>query len=123
MRKLLSFLSVSCLVLALSAVPANAGCTSIDESTPYGLVKGQVCVSHDSATFNGTVTNLAGQAYTVAAKGTLSGKAPKVTIAGTVTVSQGGTVVAHVTIKETATTELGAAVAFLEKLLKEVPQL
>ena len=123
MRKLISLLSASCLALALSALPAKAGCTTINDATPYGPVDGQVCLAHNNLSFNGTVTNLAGQVYTVVAHGTVSGKAPKVTLDGTVTVSQDGTVIAHVTINDTATTKIGAAEKSLEKLLKKVPQL
>ena len=123
MRKLICLLSASCLLLALSAVPAKAGCTTINDATPYGKVDGQVCVAHNNVSFNGTITNLAGQVYTVVAHGTISGKAPKVTLDGKVTVYRDGAIIAHVTIEDTAPTELGAAEKFLEKLLKKVPQL
>jgi hypothetical protein len=122
MRKLISLLSAACLALVLCTASAKAGCLPIHESSPYGTVNGQVCMSPGNVSFTGTVTTAAGKTYTITATGTASGSYPNVSVSGQVTITDGTTVVQTVTVTGTGQNLLIAAVGFINKTITLVPQ-
>ena len=125
MRKLLSILSASCLLLALGVVQAKATTYTNDVSFTFNgdTVQGAFTLdtTAKSLSFDGTVTTAAGQTYDVVAEGDITGQAPRVTLSGSITISQGGVVIKQITINQTASNEWAAIDDFILKLLASFP--
>ncbi len=124
MRKLLTILSASCLLLTLGVVQAKATCYTIPPTPLYNgyTIAGQFCMDQNGLSFTGTATK-AGQTYDIVAVGNITGQPPRVTLSGTITVSlPDGTIVKQVTINQTASTDWACIQAFLQKLLGALPQ-
>lgn len=124
MRKIISLLSVTGLLLALSAVPAKATCYTIPAVVPYNgyVIGGELCLGQNNLTFTGTAT-ANGKTYDVVAFGAITGSGAQSTLSGSITVSLNGQVVKQVTIqKNVSSGQYDAVIAFLEKLLAQLPK-
>lgn len=125
MRKLLCILSATCLLLALGVVQAKATTYTNDVSFTFKgeTVKGTFTLdtTAKSLSFDGSVTTPAGQTYDVLAEGDITGQAPRLTLSGSITISQGGTIVKQITINQTASNEWTAIDDFILKLLASFP--
>ncbi len=123
MRKLLSLVSVTCLLLGLGAVQAKANCYTIPPTQLYNgyTIAGDFCIDQNGLSFTGTATK-AGQTYDIVATGNVTGQAPRLTLSGTITITlPDGTLVKQVTINKTASTEWACIQAFPQKLLGSLP--
>ncbi len=125
MRKLLSILPITCLLLALGVVQANATTYTYPVSFSYNGDKVQGTFTLDTTantlSFIGMVTPATGQAYDIVAEGDITGQAPRLTLSGSITVSQGGVVIDQLTINQTASSEWAAIDDFIIKLLSVFP--
>jgi hypothetical protein len=125
MRKLLSILSVTCILLALGAVQAKATTYTDPVSFTYNgdTVQGVFTLdtTAKSLSFVGTVTTAAGQTYDIVAEGDITGQAPRLTLSGSITISQGGVVIQQITINQTASNQWAAIDDFILKLLASIP--
>jgi len=125
MRKLLSILSTTCLLLALGMVQAKATIYTNDVSFTFNGDKVQGTFTLDttakSLSFDGSVTTAAGQTYDILAEGDITGQAPRVTLSGSITISQGGVVIKQITINQTANSDWAAIDEFIIKLLQAFP--
>jgi hypothetical protein len=126
MRKLLSILTATCLLLALGVAQAKATTYTDPVSFTFNgdTVQGVFTLdtTAKSLSFDGTVTTAAGQTYDVVAEGNITGQAPRLTLSGSITVSlPDGTIVKQITINQTASTEWAAIDDFLVKLLAALP--
>ncbi len=125
MRKLLSLLSVTSVLLAIGLVQAQATTYTYPVSFTYNgdTIQGNFALDTTANTlsFTGTVTTAAGQTYDVVAEGDITGQAPRLTLSGSITISQGGVIIKQVTINQTASTEWAAIDAFILKLLAALP--
>ena len=97
MRKLISILSVTCLLLGLGLVQAKA------------------------TIYTNNVSFAAGATYDIVAEGDITGQAPRVTLSGSITISQGTTIIKQITINQTANSDWQAIDEFLIKLLQSFP--
>ncbi len=122
MRKILSILSATCLLLALGVGQARATCYTIPPTQLYNgyTIAGEFCLDQNGLSFTGTATK-AGQTYDIVAVGNITGRPPRLTLSGTITVSQGGTIIKQITINQTAINDWAAIEAFLQKLLGALP--
>ncbi len=122
MRKLLSIVTAACVLLGMSLVQAKANCYTIPPTQLYNgyTIAGQFCLDQTGLSFVGTATK-AGQTYDINAVGNISGQAPRLTLSGTITISQNGNVIKQITINQTAINDWAAIQAFLQKLLAALP--
>ncbi len=122
MRKILNILPATCLLLALGVVQARAVCYTIPPTQLYNgyTIAGDFCLDQNGLSFTGTATK-AGQTYDIVAVGNITGKPPRLTLSGTITVSQAGTIIKEITINQTASSEWAAIEAFIQKLLGALP--
>ncbi len=126
MRKILSILSITCLLLAVGVVPAKATTYNYPVSFTYNgdTVQGTFTLdtTAKSVSFTGTVKTAAGQTYDILAEGDITGQPPRLTLSGSIVVSlPDGTVVTEITINQTASTYWAAIDDFLLKLLGALP--
>jgi hypothetical protein len=125
MRKLLSILSATCLLLALGMVQAKATTYTNAVSFKFNgdTVQGTFTLdtTAKSLSFDGSVTTAAGQTYEIMAEGDISGQAPRITLSGSITISQNGTIIKQITINQTASSEWAAIDDFIIKLLQSFP--
>jgi hypothetical protein len=125
MRKLISILSATCLLLALSVTQAKATTYTDPVSFTFNgdTVQGVFTLdtTAKSLSFDGTVTTAAGQTYDIVAEGDITGQAPRLTLSGSITISQGGVIIKQITINQTASSEWAAIDDFLMKLLAALP--
>jgi len=125
MRKLISILSATCLLLVLGVVQAKATTYTNDVSFTFNgdTVKGTFTLdtTAKSLSFDGTVTTAAGVTYDIVAEGDITGQAPRLTLAGSITISQNGVIIKQITINQTASTEWAAIDDFIIKLLESFP--
>ena len=125
MRKLISILSATCLLLALSVTQAKATTYTDPVSFTFNgdTVQGVFTLdtTAKSLSFVGTVTTAAGQTYDIVAEGDITGQAPRLTLSGSITISQGGVIIKQITINQTASSEWAAIDDFLMKLLAALP--
>jgi len=119
MRKLIGLISGTCLALALTALPANATCYSLNgQSIPgIGAVTGQVCLTSTSASLLAAVTTAAGT-FDVVANGAIRGT----TLTGTVVIYKNGVVVERKTFKVSSPVSYLTALEFFDKALALIPQ-
>ncbi len=123
MRKLLSIVSVTCLLLGLGVVQAKATCYTIPPTQLYNgyTIAGDFCMDQSGLSFNGTATK-GTQTYDIVAVGNITGQAPRLTLSGSITVSlPDGTIVKQITINQTASSDWVCIQAFLQKLLGSLP--
>ncbi len=125
MRKVISLLSVS-LLLAIGAVQAKATTYTYPVSTTYNgyTIVGTFTLdlTANQMAFVGTATTPSGETYDINAEGDITGQAPRLTLSGSITISQGDLIIKQVTINQTASTEWAAIEAFIQKLLAALPQ-
>ncbi len=122
MRKLLSLVSVTCLLLGLGAVQAKANCYTIPPTQLYNgyTIAGDFCIDQNGLSFTGTATK-AGQTYQIVAVGNITGQAPRLTLSGTIEITFPDGTVKQITINKTASTDWACIQAFLQKLLGSLP--
>ena len=125
MRKLITILCATCLLLTLGLVQAKAATYTNDVSFTFNgdAVQGVFTLdtTAKSLSFDGTVTTAAGQTYDIVAEGDITGQAPRLTLSGSITISQGGVIIKQITINQTASSEWAAIDDFLMKLLAALP--
>jgi hypothetical protein len=126
MRKLLSIVSITCLLLGVGVLPAKATTYTYPVSFTYNGDSVQGTFTLDttakSLSFTGTVTTAAGKTYDVMAEGDITGQAPRLTLSGSITISlPDGTIVTQITINQTASTYWAAIDDFVMKLLAALP--
>ncbi len=127
MRKLISILSATCLLLAMGLLQTQAATytynippTTYNGYTIQGIFS--LDLTANQLMFVGTATSAAGETYDIVAEGDITGQAPRLTLSGSITVSQGDTIIKQVTINQTASSEWAAIQAFIQKLLAALPQ-
>jgi hypothetical protein len=122
MRKLISIVTAIGLFVTISAVQAKASCYSIPALIPINgyTIGGEFCLGQDSLSFMGTATK-SGVTYGIMAVGSVTGSGTKLTLNGSVTITQGLKVIKQVSIHENLGNELAVIEAFLQKLLAELP--
>ncbi len=123
MRKLLSILSVTGLLLAFGAAQAQAECYTFPAVAPIKgyTVGGTLCYGQNSASLNGTATKN-GQTYDIVAWANVTGSGANMVLSGSVTVTLNGNIVKQVTIHEgIPSRDLAAIEAFLSKLRAPLP--
>ena len=125
MRKLITILCATCLLLTLGLVQAKAATYTNDVSFTFNgdTVQGVFTLdtTQKSLSFDGSVTTAAGQTYDVVADGDIQGQAPRLTLEGSITISQGTNIIKQITINQTASNEWAAIDDFLLKLLASFP--
>ncbi len=126
MRKLVSILFATCVLLTLGLVQDQAATYTYPVSVTYHGDKVQGTFTLDTTartlSFDGSVTTAAGQTYDIVAEGDITGQAPRLTLSGSITVTlPDGTIVKQITINQTASSEWAAIDAFLMKLLAALP--
>ncbi len=124
MRKILSILSITSLLLVVGVMPAKATTYTYPVSFSYNGDSIQGTFTLDttakSLSFIGTVTN-AGGTFDIDAEGDITGQAPRLTLSGSITISQDGNIIDQVTINQTASTYWAAIDDFIMKLLAALP--
>ncbi len=123
MRKLVNILAAAGFLLVMGLVQGQASCYTIPPTQLYNgyTIAGDFCVDQNGLSFTGTAT-IGDQTYDIVAVGNVTGRTPRMTLSGTITVSQGDTIIKQVTINQTARGEWAAIQAFLQKLLASLPQ-
>ncbi len=124
MRKILSILSITSLLLVVGVMPAKATTYTYPVSFSYNGDSIQGTFTLDttakSLSFIGTVTT-AGGTFDIDAEGDITGQAPRLTLSGSITISQDGNIIDQVTINQTASTYWAAIDDFIMKLLAALP--
>jgi len=124
MRKIISLLSVTGLLLALSAGQAKATCGTFTNQQIPGITgytfSGQFCYSstYDYFSYTGTVTK-GGQTYPIVASANVTETKNTVTVSGSITVNGKST-----TFTKTVSTQYGSLsglIAWAEKLAEQLP--
>ena len=129
MKKLISILSITGLLLAMSAGQAKASCqqvTNLQIPQVNATFNGEFCNSktYDFLSFTGTATT-GGKTYNVVAVANITQGNKKVTVSGSITVSGNG-VNKQITFNKTVSTQYGnlsGAIAWGEQLVAQFSKL
>ena len=129
MRKLISTLTVTCLLLVMSALQAKATCLQYNNQQIPGLpqgtsVNGEFCYSttYDFFSYTGTVS-YGGKTYSVVGVANVAQGKNKVTVSGSITVSGNG-INKQITFNKTVSTTqyggLSGLITWGEQMAKQL---